>query len=133
MSDETISGPSAEGSPQETVKGRRLGVLLCVASAIATVAAVVLIATTMISAIRSSGVIRQASIVFDGPTDAMIFRGYVQQCLSPALNAGDIVVMDNLSSHKVTGVREAIELKGSPVASFPTREKTCVDPMDSRA
>ena len=44
MSDETISGPFAEGSPQETVKGRRLGVVLCVASAIATVTAMVLIA-----------------------------------------------------------------------------------------
>ncbi len=44
MSDETISGSSAEGSPQETRKGRRLGVLLCVASAIATLTAVVLIA-----------------------------------------------------------------------------------------
>ena len=44
MSDDTISGPSPEGSPQETRKGRRLGVVLCAVSAIATLAAVVLIA-----------------------------------------------------------------------------------------
>ncbi len=44
MSDETISGPSAEGSPQEIRKGRRLGIILCAASAVATMAAVVLIA-----------------------------------------------------------------------------------------
>ena len=44
MSDDTISGPSPEGSPQETRKGRRLGIILCAVSAIATLAAVVLIA-----------------------------------------------------------------------------------------
>ncbi len=44
MSDETISGSSAEGLSQETRKGRRLGVLLCAASAIATLTAVMLIA-----------------------------------------------------------------------------------------
>ncbi len=44
MSDETISGPSAEGSPQETLKGRRLGIILCAVSAVATMAVVVLIA-----------------------------------------------------------------------------------------
>ena len=44
MSDETISRPSPEGSPQETLKGRRLGIILCAASAIVTLAAVVLIA-----------------------------------------------------------------------------------------
>ena len=44
MSNDTIPGPSPEGSPQETLKGRRLGVVLCAVSAIATLAAVVLIA-----------------------------------------------------------------------------------------
>ena len=44
MSDETISGPSPEGSPQETLKGRRLGIILCAVSAIVTLAAAVLIA-----------------------------------------------------------------------------------------
>ena len=44
MSDDTIPGPSPEGSPQETLKGRRLGIILCAVSAIATLAAVVLIA-----------------------------------------------------------------------------------------
>ena len=44
MSDDTISGPSPEGSPQETLKGRRLGVILCAVSAFVTLAAVVLIA-----------------------------------------------------------------------------------------
>ncbi len=44
MSNDTIAGFSPEGSPQETLKGRRLGIILCAASAIVTLAAVVLIA-----------------------------------------------------------------------------------------
>ena len=63
----------------------------------------------MLSAIRCTGVIEDASIVFDGPTDAIVFRSYVEQCLAPSLRTGDIVVMDNLASHKVTGVKETIE------------------------
>ncbi len=73
----------------------------------------------MLSAIRSTGVIRDASIVFDGATDAMVFRSYVEQCLAPSLKAGDIVVMDNLASHKVAGVREAIDRVGASVWYLP--------------
>ena len=75
--------------------------------------------TTMLSAIRSTGVIQDASVVFDGPTDAIVFRGYVERCLAPSLRAGDIVVMDNLSSHKVSGVREAIDSAGASVWYLP--------------
>ncbi len=75
--------------------------------------------TTMLSAIRSTGVIQEASIVFDGPTDAIVFRSYVEQCLAPALTPGDIVVMDNLASHKVAGVREAIDEVGASVWYLP--------------
>lgn len=75
--------------------------------------------TTMISAIRGTGVIPEASIVFDGPTNATIFRGYVEQCLAPALRPGDIVVMDNLAAHKVAGVREAIEAAGADLWYLP--------------
>lgn len=75
--------------------------------------------TTLLSAIRCAGVIEDASIVFDGPTDAIVFRGYVEQCLAPSLQSGDIVVMDNLASHKVTGVREAIEAVGANAWYLP--------------
>lgn len=75
--------------------------------------------TTILSAIRSTGVIQEASIVFDGPTDAIVFRSYVEQCLAPALTPGDIVVMDNLASHKVAGVREAIDEVGASVWYLP--------------
>lgn len=64
---------------------------------------------TMLSAIRSDGVMREATTLFEGATDGVIFLTYVQQYLAPALRPGDVVVMDNLSAHKVIGVREAIE------------------------
>jgi len=73
----------------------------------------------MLSAIRSTGVMKEASIVFDGPTDATVFRSYVEQCLAPSLRLGDIVVMDNLTSHKVAGVCEAIDSVGASVWYLP--------------
>ncbi|MBI3836116.1 MAG: IS630 family transposase, partial [Planctomycetes bacterium] len=69
--------------------------------------------TTILSAMRATGVIKDASILFDGSINAMIFRSYVEECLAPALHKGDIVVMDNLSSHKVVGVQEAIKDVGA--------------------
>ena len=75
--------------------------------------------TTLLSAIRRTGVLKEASIVFDGPTDATIFRSYVEQCLAPTLTPGDIVVMDNLASHKVVGVHEAIEMVGASLWYLP--------------
>jgi transposase len=75
--------------------------------------------TTLLSAIRTTGVMKDASIVFEGPTDAVIFRSYVEECLAPALGAGDIVVMDNLASHKVAGVHEAIEEAGASIWYLP--------------
>ena len=75
--------------------------------------------TTLLSAMHCTGVMEDASIVFDGPTDAIVFRSYVEQCLAPSLRVGDIVVMDNLASHKVAGVREAIEGVGASVWYLP--------------
>jgi len=73
--------------------------------------------TTMISAIRSTGV--ATAMVTEGATDALVFRGFVEHFLVPVLMPGDIVVMDNLSSHKVKGVREAIEAVGAEVWYLP--------------
>ncbi len=47
------------------------------------------------------------------------FRVYIEQVLAPTLAAGDIVVMDNLPSHKVSGVQEAIETKGAVLSYLP--------------
>lgn len=58
-------------------------------------------------------------MVTDGATDALVFRGFVEHFLVPVLRRGDIVVMDNLSSHKVKGIREAIEAIGAELWYLP--------------
>ena len=58
-------------------------------------------------------------MVLDGPMDGDAFRAYVGECLGPVLKAGDIVVMDNLPSHKVAGIREAIEATGAMLIYLP--------------
>lgn len=75
--------------------------------------------STMLSAIRASGVVRQATLLLDGPMNALVFRGYVEQMLAPTLSPGDIVVMDNLAAHKVTGVAEAIDAAGADLWYLP--------------
>jgi transposase len=74
---------------------------------------------TMLSAIRQTGVIEEASLALDGSIDGPTFLGYVQQCLVPSLRPGQIVVMDNLASHKIAGVREAIEGAGCDLWYLP--------------
>ena len=59
--------------------------------------------TTFLGALRAEGFI--APLTVDGPINGPLFRGWVEQHLVPALQPDDIVVMDNLSSHKVAGVR----------------------------
>ena len=71
----------------------------------------------MVSAIRSDGV--ATAMVTEGATDALVFRGFVEHFLVPVLKPGDVVVMDNLSSHKVKGVREAIEAIGAELWYLP--------------
>lgn len=73
--------------------------------------------TTFLGAIRSIGFI--APLCFDGAINGEIFRAWVEQHLAPALNEGDVVVMDNLSSHKVKGVCEMIEAAGASVLYLP--------------
>jgi transposase len=60
-----------------------------------------------------------APFVLDGPMNGPIFVGYIKQYLVPTLSRGDIVIMDNLPSHKVTGVREAIESAGAELRYLP--------------
>jgi transposase len=61
-----------------------------------------------------------APYVFDGPMDWPSFRAYVEQFVVPILRQGDIVVMDNLPSHKVAGIREAIEAAGAELRYPPS-------------
>jgi transposase len=72
---------------------------------------------TFVGALRSDRM--TAPAVFDGPMDGDCFLAYVEQVLAPALLPGDIVVMDNLASHKVAGIREAIEATGAMLQYLP--------------
>lgn len=72
---------------------------------------------TILSAISLRGLI--ATMTIEEPTDRDIFLAYLEQVLCPALRPGDVVVMDNLSSHKVQGVREQIEQVGATVLYLP--------------
>ena len=74
---------------------------------------------TMLSAIRAEGVMKDATVVVDGAMNSVTFLAYVRQFLVPALRPGDVVVMDNLAAHKVTGVREAIEAVGGDLWYLP--------------
>lgn len=73
--------------------------------------------TTFLGAVRLTGFI--APLTVDGAINGPLFRAWVEQHLAPVLEPGDIVVMDNLSSHKVTGVREAIEAAEAEVRYLP--------------
>jgi transposase len=73
--------------------------------------------TTMISSVRLDG--STACMVVDGATDKEVFQAYVQHILLPTLKVGDIVVMDNLSSHKNNQVKTMIESAGAQLRFLP--------------
>ena len=60
-----------------------------------------------------------APLVLDGPINGPAFRAYIEQFLAPTLLPGDIVMADNLGSHKVAGVRTAIEARGADFILLP--------------
>ena len=72
---------------------------------------------TFVGALRAEGF--TAPAVFDGAVDGPAFLAYVRQVLAPTLREGDTLVMDNLSVHKVAGVREAIEAAGAALLYLP--------------
>ena len=74
--------------------------------------------TTFVAALRVGEI--AAPCVFDGPMDGPSFRAYVEQFVVPILRESDIVVMDNLPSHKVAGIREAIEAAGAELRCLPS-------------
>lgn len=73
--------------------------------------------TTFLGALRAEGFI--APLTVEGSINGELFRAWVEQHLVPVLKSGDIVVMDNLSSHKVAGIREAIEAAGAELRYLP--------------
>jgi transposase len=73
--------------------------------------------TTFLAALRSTGL--TAPLVVDGAINGELFLAWVEQHLVRVLGPGDIVVMDNLGSHKVAGVAEAMEAVGAFVMYLP--------------
>lgn len=73
--------------------------------------------TTFVAALRSTAL--TAPCVIDGPMNGNTFLAYIEQVLAPTLMPGDIVVLDNLSAHKVAGVRETIESAGAQLLYLP--------------
>src|SRR5262245_2978471 len=73
--------------------------------------------TTFTAGLRAGGL--AAPMILDGPMDGDAFRAYVTQVLVPELERGDVVVMDNLPAHKVSGVQDAIEAAGAKLLYLP--------------
>ncbi len=72
---------------------------------------------TILGAISTRGMV--ATMTVEAATDREIFLAYLDEVLCPKLRFGDVVVMDNLSSHKVKGVRERIEAAGAQLLYLP--------------
>lgn len=72
---------------------------------------------TTLGAMSQRGI--EAAMTIASPTDGDVFTTYVEQVLSPKLEAGHVVVLDNLSAHKVTGIRELIEARDAQLLYLP--------------
>ena len=73
--------------------------------------------TTLIAGLRLDGL--TAPMVVDGAMDGEMFTAYAEMILAPTLSEGDIVILDNLPAHKVSGAREAIEARGAKMLFLP--------------
>ena len=73
--------------------------------------------TTFVAGLRLTGMV--APMVLDGPINGHAFQAYVDQVLVPELRPGDIVIMDNLGSHKARSVRAAVEAAGAMLLYLP--------------
>ncbi len=60
-----------------------------------------------------------ATMTIESATDGDVFSDYIEQVLGPTLNAGDVVVMDNLSAHKVKGIEELLQARGARSLYLP--------------
>jgi len=82
---------------------------------------------TFLAALRCDRI--AAPCVIDGPINGTSFRAYVEQFLVPTLAAGDIVIMDNLGSHKGQAVRQLIRSAGAKLF-FPPRYSPDLNPIE---
>jgi len=73
--------------------------------------------TTFVAGLRTTGLV--APFVLDGPINRNAFETYVEKVLAPELRPGDVVIMDNLASHKGQSVRTLIEAAGASLLYLP--------------
>ena len=73
--------------------------------------------TTLVAGLRNTGMV--APLVIDGPINGEWFEAYVAQVLVPTLKPGDVVILDNLSSHKRPAARALIEAAGATMVFLP--------------
>ena len=73
--------------------------------------------TTFVAGLHQTGMI--APLVLDGPMNGAVFRAYVERMLAATLRPGDVLIMDNLSAHKVFGIRQAIKAQGAELVYLP--------------
>jgi len=76
--------------------------------------------TTFTAGLRLNGL--AAPMLLDGPMNGDAFLAYIEQVLVPELAKGEVVIMDNLPAHKVTGVRQAIEGGGARLLNSPLKK-----------
>ena len=74
--------------------------------------------STFLAALRNDRI--EAPCLYDGPINGERFLAYVEQFLVPTLKPGDIVILDNLGSHKGKAVRKAIRAVGARLVFLPT-------------
>jgi transposase len=88
--------------------------------------------STLISGIRLEGPC--APWLFEGPMNGEMFLAWVAQGLAPTLRAGDLVILDNLATHKIRGVREAIQAAGARLLYLPpySPDFNPIEPMWSK-
>ena len=72
---------------------------------------------TILSSLRQDGTTE--ALVIDGALNGEMFKEYLKNCLAPTLRKGDVVIMDNLSSHKVKGLKEIVEKRGARIEYLP--------------
>ena len=87
---------------------------------------------TLLAAMTVAGPLVAAAV--DASTDRDVYLSFVTDCLCPALRPGQVVIMDNLSSHKVAGVRAAIEAAGCRLVYLPpySPDLSPIEPMWSK-
>ena len=80
--------------------------------------------TTLVAGLRQDGIM--APFVLDGPINRRAFETYLAKVLVPELRQGDIIIMDNLSSHKGPKVKQLIEAAAQAYATFPLTRPTSI-------